>query len=142
MSELMIKQQWFTILSATFIVWCYKEGYIVTYGEVFRSDEQAEINALGPSGRAQLVEILNSAQYSRLAHAIDNNTGSGIRNSLHGKRLAMDLNLFINGVYQTKTEAYAPLGKEWKSMHRLARWGGDFASPDGNHFSLEHEGIK
>jgi hypothetical protein len=32
------------------------------------------------------------------------------------------------------------LGKYWKRQHPLCRWGGDFQ--DGNHYSLEHEGVK
>ena len=58
----------------------------------------------------------------------------------HGKRLAQDLNLFIEGVYQRETEAYLPLGLKWESMDDDARWGGRFK--DGNHFSFEHGGYK
>jgi hypothetical protein len=59
---------------------------------------------------------------------------------LHGKRLAIDLNLFINGKYQTSTEAHRPLGEKWKRMG--GSWGGDFKKPDGNHYSLEHGGVR
>lgn len=61
--------------------------------------------------------------------------------SLHRKRLAVDLNLFIDGDYQRESEAHEPLGSFWKSLHPLCRWGGDFSDPDGNHYSLEHDGI-
>ena len=61
-------------------------------------------------------------------------------NSLHGKRLAIDLNLFRNGEYLTTTEAHLPLGEFWERIG--GTWGGRFSTPDGNHYSLEHEGIR
>lgn len=60
--------------------------------------------------------------------------------SLHGLRLAIDLNLFISGVYQTNSKAYLPLGEYWESLG--GSWGGRFSKPDGNHFSLAHEGVR
>lgn len=72
----------------------------------------------------------------------------GIANSQHTKRLAVDLMLFIGGIYQTRSEAYAELGEFWKTLDPEARWGGDFhdangdPAPDGDHFSFEHDGIK
>jgi len=60
--------------------------------------------------------------------------------SLHALRLAVDLNLFIGGEYQRGTEAYRPLGEKWESMG--GSWGGRFSKPDGNHFSLAHEGVR
>jgi hypothetical protein len=77
-------------------------------------------------------------QYVELAATIRNNVGSGIRESLHCERLAIDLMLFINGVYQTQTEAYRPLGEKWESLG--GTWGGRFSTPDGDHFSIAHEG--
>lgn len=60
--------------------------------------------------------------------------------SLHIIRLAIDLNLFIGGVYQIETKAYLPLGEYWESLG--GSWGGRFLKPDGNHFSLAHEGVR
>ena len=51
--------------------------------------------------------------------------------SCHHHKLAQDLNLFINGRYQTSTKAHAPLGKFWKALG--GEWGGEF--DDGNHYS-------
>lgn len=68
--------------------------------------------------------------------------GKGIKNSLHRLRLAIDLHLFIKGVYQTSSEAHRILGEYWKSLHPLCRWGGDFKKPDGNHYSIEHNGVR
>lgn len=56
--------------------------------------------------------------------------------SAHRSRLAVDLNLFIDGVYQPSSEAHRPLGEFWKSLdpdHNV--WGGDWVNfPDGNHY--------
>lgn len=58
----------------------------------------------------------------------------------HSKRLALDLNLFLDGVYLVKTSDHKIFGDFWKKLHPLARWGGDFE--DGNHYSFEYEGVK
>lgn len=60
--------------------------------------------------------------------------------SNHYIGLANDLALYINGVYQEKSEEYKFLGDHWKKMHPDARWGGDFSKPDGNHFSFIWQG--
>ncbi|EMV5777726.1 M15 family metallopeptidase, partial [Escherichia coli] len=72
--------------------------------------------------------------------ALNAKSGKGIRNSLHTLRLAVDFNLFINGKYQADTDAYRPLGEYWESIG--GTWGGRFSRADGNHFSLEHNGVK
>ena len=61
----------------------------------------------------------------------------GHPNSLHKRRLAMDLNLFKDGVYLTKDKDHEPLGLYWESIG--GSWGGRFN--DGNHYSLKHEGM-
>ena len=65
-------------------------------------------------------------------------TDGHMENSLHYKRLAIDLNLFKNNTYLTETEAHLPLGEFWESIG--GSWGGRFK--DGNHYSLEHKGFK
>ena len=61
-----------------------------------------------------------------------------MKNSLHYRRLAIDLNLFRNGKYLEKTSSHLQLGQYWESIG--GSWGGRFA--DGNHYSLEHKGIR
>lgn len=93
-----------------------QNGYQVTGGELYRPPEVASL-------------------YS--------SKGMGIKNSVHTKRLAIDLMIFKDGVYLTKTEDYKFAGEYWKRLNQLARWGGDFKSiKDGNHFSFEYEGVK
>ena len=62
----------------------------------------------------------------------------GHKHSLHRQRLAIDLNIFIRGQYCTKSEDYIELGEFWELIG--GSWGGRFN--DGNHFSIEHEGMK
>ncbi|HDQ6742923.1 TPA: M15 family peptidase, partial [Escherichia coli] len=80
------KQQLFAVMIADLIHWAQEHGYRLTFGEAYRTPEQAALNA---------------------------KSGKGIRNSLHTLRLAVDFNLFINGEYQADTDAYRPLGEYW-----------------------------
>jgi hypothetical protein len=58
-----------------------------------------------------------------------------VKRSKHQDRIAIDLNLFIDGEYQTNTASYRPLGETWKDLGGV--WGGDWKGlPDGNHFEL------
>lgn len=61
-----------------------------------------------------------------------------MKDSLHYSRLAVDLNLFKDGAYLTKTEDHLPLGEYWESLG--GAWGGRFG--DGNHYSLANAGKK
>lgn len=108
------KQRLFTRLIGELIDWAYLEGYELTFGDAYR-DERVH-GKYGEKG-----------SYSA-------------SKSLHKLRLACDLNLFINGQYQTSTEAYRPLGEYWESLHELCEWGGSGDRADGNHFSLSHDG--
>lgn len=64
----------------------------------------------------------------------------GIPNSNHGKKLAIDLDLFKDGIYLARTEDHRLFGEFWERLHPLCRWGGRFQ--DGNHYSLAHEGVQ
>ena len=88
--------------------------YNCSLGEAYRTEEQAKI-------------------YAQI--------GSGIMNSQHRKRLAIDLNLFSpSGEYLTRTEDYEPFGIFWESLNPLNKWGGRWESrPDGNHFERMSE---
>ncbi|CAB5587654.1 MULTISPECIES: M15 family metallopeptidase [Providencia] len=105
------KQALFTVMIAKLIFWADEHGYRLTFGEAYRTPEQAAANA---------------------------KSGKGIKNSLHTQRLAVDFNLFKNGVWLTKSTDHQPLGEYWESIG--GTWGGRFN--DGNHYSLEHNGVK
>ena len=59
--------------------------------------------------------------------------------SAHKQRLAVDFNLFIDGQYQSATEAFRELGEFWETLDEENVWGGRF--DDGNHFSRRYNGI-
>jgi hypothetical protein len=101
------KQRQFTLDVALLIIEAYRLGYELTFGEAYRTPEQAALNA---------------------------KKGTGIAASLHTNRLAIDLNLFRNGKYLTDTESHRPLGEYWESLRPENRWGGRFTKPDGNHY--------
>jgi len=79
---------------------------------------------------------------SRTHGYIGESKGYGHKNSCHKLKLAIDLNLFKGGEFIQSTEEHEELGAWWKHQHELCRWGGDFSSPDGNHYSLEYNGSK
>lgn len=66
--------------------------------------------------------------------------GYGNAFSCHKARLAIDLNLFKDGVFLQSSDDHKPLGEWWESQAPDFCWGGRFN--DGNHYSLTHEGIK
>lgn len=105
------KQSLFASLVPRLIDQAIALGFEVTLGEVYRSPEEAV----------------------RLAKA-----GLGSRDSLHCAKLAIDLNLFRDGLYLSSTASHRPLGEWWERQHELCRWGGRFK--DGNHYSLTHGG--
>lgn len=71
-------------------------------------------------------------------------TTDHMKGSLHEIGLAADVLLYRNGIYLTRTEDYQVLGEQWEQLgHALGldlAWGGRFAKPDGNHFSLRWAG--
>ena len=54
--------------------------------------------------------------------------------SLHYDRLAIDINLYMNGEWLTKTSDHEFLGEYWESLDPDCRWGGRFK--DGNHYEM------
>lgn len=117
------KQSLFVRLIADLINHAYAQGFELTFGECWRSPEEA----------------------ARLA-SVD----KGIAQSLHTQRLAIDLNLFRDGKWLTALEAYRPLGEYWEQQSHVpdyqCSWGGRFKDsqgnlrPDANHFSVAHGG--
>jgi len=76
----------------------------------------------------------------RVHGAVGVKMGYGHPKSAHKNKLAIDLNLFMGGKFMASTSDHKPLGEWWEAQHELCRWGGRFN--DGNHYSLEHEGVK
>lgn len=105
------KQNKFTVMISDLIKKSYDLGYQMTFAEAYRPPDVAALYA---------------------------KQGRGIKNSLHTIRLAVDFNIFKNGVLLNNGKDFEDLGKYWESVG--GTWGGRFN--DGGHFSLEHNGVK
>lgn len=109
---LLQKQQEFVLMISQLIQFAYQNGYRLTVGDAYRDP--------------------------RLHGDVGVKKGYGHPKSAHKQRLAIDLNLFKDGKYLDKTEDHKVLGEYWESLG--GSWGGRFE--DGNHYSLEWNGIK
>jgi len=101
-------QQQFAQDVVRLLIYMINQGYKFTFGETMRTPEQAALYA---------------------------QQGKGIKNSLHCKRLAIDINLFSpQGEFLSKSEDHTIFGEYWESLDPVNRWGGRFTRPDGNHY--------
>ena len=106
-------QQEFALNISHLIAYIFASGYKCTLGEALRTREQA---------------CLYADQHK------------GIRNSLHCKKLAMDINVFSpSGEYLKDTDEYQVFGRYWESLNPRNRWGGHFQHADGNHFETQED---
>lgn len=108
------KQRKFTRLVPRLLDYIHEQGYECTFGDAYRDP--------------------------RLHGEMGVKIGYGHPRSGHKLKIAIDLNLSLNGVYLEGTDAHQKFGEFWESLDPDCRWGGRFA--DGNHYSLEHEGVK
>lgn len=106
------KQSKFALMVSELISKAYELGYEVTLGDAYRDP--------------------------RLHGAMGEKKGYGHSKSAHKIRLAIDLNLFKGGKFLSSSDDHKELGEWWES--KGGSWGGRFN--DGNHYSLEHEGVK
>ena len=113
------QQSKFALAVAALIQQAEVMGFEVTFGETYRPSETAALFA---------------------------QQGKGSKNSLHTKRLAIDLNLFKNGKYLSNSIDYTPLGVWWEEYGKANSlplcWGGRFKRADGNHFSYSPDNGK
>lgn len=132
----------FTIAKARWVLSvCAIPGFRLRENEVARSNEQAEINAMGKGGRARLAELCRH-HFPLFARSLDDNTGNGIRNSLHELGLAADFNLFVSGAFISDgdSEHWVRIGLMWEQAGQDHCWGGRFS--DANHISIAYQGRK
>lgn len=86
-----------------------EQGWTVTAGELYRTQEQQDIYV--KTGRSKT------------------------SNSYHLKRLAIDLNFFRDGKLIYDVAALQPIGDFWESLSPLNSWGGNWNSfKDVPHF--------
>jgi len=104
------KQVTFLLNVSKLIQWASNNGYQLTGGELYRTEEQQKIYL-----KTGLSKVLRSQ---------------------HQVRLAIDLNLFIGGEFIIDKEKYKPLADHWKTLHPLNRCGYDWGW-DANHFEMQ-----
>lgn len=108
------KQSKFVVLVSGLILAATKRGYELTFGDAYRDP--------------------------RVHGELGIKMGYGNARSCHKIRLAVDFNLFKNGVFldgDAADKAHAELHSDWVAL------GGSPAVPgDLNHYSIEHEGVR
>jgi hypothetical protein len=107
--SLVPEQAAFLLDACKLIQFATAQGFVVTGGELYRTQEQQQLYF---------------------------NTGkSKTMNSNHLKRLAIDLNFIKDGVLCYEKKLLEPLGAFWEKLHPANRWGGHFTSfTDMPHF--------
>lgn len=110
------KQQRFTYCISQLIAHAYSKGYGLTLGDAYRDP--------------------------RLHGDFGTKSSYSAAKSVHKIRLAIDMNLFIDGVWIADSDhkAWLDIGEYWETLDHSARWGGWFH--DANHFSFEHWGYE
>jgi hypothetical protein len=106
------KQSKFARMVADLIIKAYEMGFEVTLGDAYRDPR-----VHGNMGERK------SYSHPKSAHKV---------------RLAIDLNLFKDGEFLEGSDDHRPLGEWWESQG--GTWGGRFS--DGNHYSVEHNGVR
>lgn len=86
------------------------EGYTCTAGELYRTEEQQAIYY-----KKKLSRTMQSA---------------------HRQRLAVDLNIFYQGIYAASAEKYRLAAEFWHSLHPKNQ-AGYFWGWDSNHFEMK-----
>ncbi len=104
------KQSIFLKNVAKLILWAFENGFELTAGEMHRTQEQQDFYF--KDGKSK------------------------VRKSPHQQRLAVDLNLFIDGKYITSNKGFKPLADYWKSLHPDNVAGYDWGW-DANHFEMK-----
>jgi peptidoglycan L-alanyl-D-glutamate endopeptidase CwlK len=106
----LVNEQWeFLQDVAALITFIAKKELTASGGELYRTEYQ-------------------QAEYLRTGK-------SKTSNSMHLKRLAIDLNFFKDGVLLMDKKSLQPLGDWWEGLSEQNKWGGNFESfYDGGHF--------
>ena len=118
MSEISLgkKQELFSELIIVLLLYMHSKGYKTRLGDLFRDPR-----VHGKFGHK-----------TTWSYSADR--------SVHKLKIALDINLFLDGEFLTKTEDHKEFGEFWEKLHPLCRWGGRLPGGDGNHYSLEHNG--
>jgi len=119
------KQSEFLQNVAKMILWAFDNGMELTGGELLRTNDQ---------------QLLYFEGYTLYKAGSAIHLGKAPRKSKtlaskHLDKLAIDLNVFIDGQYKTDKESYLKLGEYWENLNPENVWGGSWGW-DANHFQM------
>jgi hypothetical protein len=100
--KLIYEQNAFLMDFVKLLTWCEVKGWMLTGGELWRTEEQQR--AYLAAGKTKTMQ------------------------SNHLRRLAIDLNFFMNDVLVTDKAHLQEIGDYWESLSPENRWGGNFRS--------------
>lgn len=121
------KQSIFALNLSKLISYAYSIGYEITMGEVLRTNDQQLL----------YFEGYTLIKEDGVVKLIKTKPKSKTMNGYHPKKLAADLNVFVNGEYKTDKETYKPLAEYWKSLNEKNVSGYDWGW-DLNHFQMSN----
>lgn len=110
-------QRIFTRNIGCLIEYAYEMGYELSFGEAERTKSQVLLNYYGYEVMFNKADGIYLEKRNRTSKTLDSN---------HLERLAVDFNVFKDGVWISSFEETKFLGVYWVSLHPKNRWGGDF----------------
>lgn len=121
------KQSLFLSNVSKLIAWSFENGFQMTIGEGLRTTEQQLLYFEGYSIQ-KIGSDLKFVQTARKTKTLQ---------SKHLDKLAIDLNVFIEGIYTVDKSKLQPIGDYWESLNELNQWGGNWATfLDTPHFQM------
>ena len=122
------KQSEFARNVGKLITWCYENGYEISFGEALRTEEQQLLYFEGYT-IVKAHTDLHFAKAPRKTKTMASN---------HLLKLAIDLNIFIDGQLIYDKKKLQPIGDYWGSLHPTNEWGGNWESfYDCPHFEMK-----
>ena len=120
------KQSLFLQNICRLILWANKQGYEMTGGEFQRTESQQLLYFEG----YELKKIGSDLKLHKTVRK------SKTMDSDHPRKLAFDLNLFVNGEYTNDPAHWRPIHEKWKSMHPKNYSGFEWKW-DYNHYGMK-----
>lgn len=113
------KQSLFLFNIHLLIEWAYRNGFELTFGEAWRTKSQVLLNYYG-------FDVKESEEDNEILAFVQRASTSKTLSSRHPQRLAIDFNIFRNGLLINSPVDIKPLGDYWVSLHTDNVWGGDW----------------
>lgn len=124
------KQSIFALNVSKLISYAYENGFEITLGEAQRTLDQQRLYFEGYT----LLKVESKLKLAKTSHK------SKTLHSKHLKKLAIDLNVFKDGVYLLNKKDIQKLGDYWESLDSRNAWGGNFKTfLDVPHFQMNEK---